>query len=270
MILLLDLGNSRIKWALLAPEGSLSEQKYISPAANLNAQLRQLQQDCSQYTLQKIYAASVAKISLNTAIKNWAQENWQLEVIFLTTATNAAGVINGYQYPQQLGVDRWLALLAAKNMHPDVTSCVVDCGTAITLDVLDAQGQHLGGLILPGLNMMQTALLDGTSDLKNLVDKINKIDNAKRHKILAQNTAAGIKFGTIMAVVALLELILGHLAQTYAKVALIFTGGAAEEILPLIEHPHIYVPDLVLRGMAVTHATNDKFDGGEVLARWCR
>jgi type III pantothenate kinase len=250
MILLLDLGNSRIKWAVLSPEG-LSAQQYLPHKTDLNLQLQQLQRDCSQYAIQKIYAASVAT-GLNTAIKNWACEHWQLEVIFLTTATKAAGVINGYQHPQQLGVDRWLALLAAKAMQPDIASCVVDCGTAITIDVIDAQGQHLGGLILPGLNMMQTALLDGTNDLKNLVDKVNKMDNAKHYKILAQNTAEGIKFGTITAVIGLLERILGYLALNYAKVALIFTGGAAAEILPLVKHQHVYVPDLVLRGMAVT------------------
>ena len=97
-------------------------------------------------------------------ILEWVSINWACETIFAKVESSAAELRNGYEQPQQMGVDRWVAMLAAWERH-HAAACIVDCGTAITLDVVSESGHHLGGVIAPGISLMHEALASRTAQL---------------------------------------------------------------------------------------------------------
>ncbi len=248
MILLIDIGNSRLKWATLNQDGMLSPQKGVAykQAENLELSIAQSWLEL-EMPWRGVYIASVANERVNKLISNWIMNSWGIEPRFLTTGISACGVVNGYEKPEQLGIDRWMAMIGARNLTHEVT-CVVDCGTAITLDILTAHGHHAGGLILPNETIMQNSLLDNTNDLKRLIAEDEYI---RQYKLLGRNTQAAIVSGSVYAVIGLLEYVLQRLEKNHNNVKLILTGGGASTFVPLIQRPCSYMPDLVLHGMAV-------------------
>jgi type III pantothenate kinase len=148
-------------------------------------------------------------------------------------------VRNGYNDAEKLGVDRWLALIAVRQRYKGNT-CIVDCGTAITIDLIDAAGCHLGGLIAPGLRLMKTALATGTEAL--MFDQI-------KHPIgIANSTHAAIYTGTLWSVIGLIEHIINNQPEF---TSLILTGGDAELIAEQLKCQAIVEADLILRGLAI-------------------
>jgi type III pantothenate kinase len=148
------------------------------------------------------------------------------------------GVRNAYRQPEKLGVDRWLALVAARQDLQPV--CVVDCGTAITLDLLDGEGQHLGGLICPGLTLMKQALSDGTQALA--------FDGREFALKPADFTEAAIDSGTLFAAIGLVEAVLARQPEGFK---IILTGGDALRIAGGLKLRHQVDDALVLRGLAL-------------------
>lgn len=141
---------------------------------------------------QVVWLSNVAGEEIASLTSQLLQEQSCVNYRFATTQTQQCGVRNGYRKPQQLGVDRWLAMLAAFHLPQRATGqslCVVDCGTALTLDVLDATGRHLGGYIAPGLTAMR----------EMLNQKLAHIDikptDPGAVKVLADNTADGVARG---------------------------------------------------------------------------
>src|SRR5699024_7332781 len=160
------------------------------------------------------------------------------------------GIRNAYSKPETLGIDRWLALIAVRqryrNANRDGVICIIDCGTAITVDVLAANGQHLGGLIVPGLAMMPKLLADNTAG-------IDKTDNKSQweHSLLASTTDTAVSAGAFYAAVAFIDRVSGDVAvETNGEVKRIITGGDAPRILPLLKDKYEHLPDLVLWGLA--------------------
>src|SRR5207253_4489484 len=107
--------------------------------------------------LTRIMIANVAGAEMASMIQQQLSKHWQCPIEFIQTSDHALGINNGYQNPQQLGVDRWLNLIAAKKYFPEKNLAIFSCGTCITLDVLTLEGQHLGGLIVPGIDLIQSA-----------------------------------------------------------------------------------------------------------------
>ena len=159
-MMLLDVGNTTLRWAFrdggeLAGQGGVVHrghdmQDLIGQAwAGLEAP-------------DSMAVSNVAGRPVQDAITHWADEHWNLQPVFVRTGERAAGVTNGYTVPGQLGVDRWAAIVAA--WHEQQTAVlVIDCGTAITIDYVDAGGRHRGGLIAPGLGTMRQSLSQNTA-----------------------------------------------------------------------------------------------------------
>ena len=248
MMLLIDIGNSRLKWATFNQDGTLSPQKSIAykEADSLELSIAQSWLEL-EMPWQGVYLASVADKHVNELIINWVSNSWGIGVEVMQTEASACSVVNGYENPEQLGVDRWLALIGARDLSREVT-CILDCGTAITLDILTAHGHHAGGLILPNETMMQNSLLSNTSDLQRLVAEH---DSTGHYKLLGRDTHTGILSGSVYAVIGLLEYVLQRLEKNHNHVKVILTGGGAKTFVPLIQRPCSYMPDLVLHGMAV-------------------
>jgi type III pantothenate kinase len=237
MNLLVDMGNTRLKWAIA---NNLDIASGL-PIGNTNIsrntllQLWQTINPPDQLAISCVSASRLFDLVLSVAAELWPQ----ITTIQAKSEAMASGVCNAYQEPEKLGVDRWLAMIAAYHSHRK-TLCIVDCGTAITVDVVDSSGKHLGGLISPGLRLMNEALTKGTENLK---------PSATNYLFgLATNTDAAIYNGTLSAACGLIELVLKNQPDT---LQLLLTGGDAEAIAEHLPTPAIIDPDLVLRGLAL-------------------
>jgi len=152
----------------------------------------------------------------------------------IQSTPSLCGVKNSYDSPELLGVDRWLALVAAYSYYATAV-CVVDCGTAITLDVVDGQGQHLGGAIMPGLTLMKSVLSTGTAAL-SFCEQTHPIG-------LSHYTEAAIYNGSLNALAGFIAA--GKLDSTL----LILTGGDAQFVEEHLQLGAIIDEKLVMKGL---------------------
>lgn len=240
---LIDIGNSRIKWAsienaaykagsALAYSG-ISQQEIIKQIQNLSGA-----PSC-------IYIASVAQEKFLNDLKKCLVANFAVEPFQMITQQIAAGINNGYDDASKLGIDRWLGILAAYNLKPG-NALVVDAGSALTLDFVDENGFHQGGLIAPGLSMMREALTTKTAKLGyNTLIKSQCISNT-----FERNTQDAIREGTLRMMVDFISTEAEKIRnENRGQVNFYLTGGDAPALLPFLDNEWIYKPDLVLNGM---------------------
>lgn len=244
MMLLVDIGNSRVKWARLAA-GGLGQQ-----SASTYAGWTEIDWSAALFCgdpVERVLAASVAGPAAEAALDAAARLATDRPAQFVTTTRAAAGVVNGYADPGLLGVDRWLAVIGAYARVGG--ACVVcDIGTAATVDVVAADGRHLGGYIVPGPRLMVASLLGSTSDLA-----AHHAASAASGPVagLADNTRGAIERGCRLALAALVDRSVAEAKLSFgASCRLLLTGGAAADVLPLLRSTAEHIPDLVLRGLA--------------------
>lgn len=242
MILLLDMGNSALKWATLE-EGTLSPMARSTWGDSDN--IESLESLWSELALpEHVLVSSVAGDERAAAITAWVRDAWRLETEFVQATGEGFGVINAYIEPRRLGVDRWCALVAVKGRFHGAV-CVVDCGTAITIDVLSGEGRHLGGVIIPGLGLMRRSLVEHTS--------INLQEDGHPGGIalLARDTRDAIMGGTLYSAIAAIDRIIQDITKELGSTpTCVITGGDAQGLLPLLAADYHHIPDLVLQGLA--------------------
>ena len=147
-ILTVDLGNTRVKWGVWQ-DGSLVKQgAQVYADGDLPAVLSEAWHALEVPT--GIMFSCVAGDAVEAGLNAWIEENWQIQPRKLVTTNTFAGLSHAYPLPEQHGTDRWAAMIAAHEMYSERPLCVISCGTATTLDVIDANGRHLGGQIMPG------------------------------------------------------------------------------------------------------------------------
>ena len=237
-MLTVDIGNTNIKWAVWsgdritrvervaysrhAPENAFAGWEQIAPE-------------------KRVIVACVAGDSVERELGEWMQIHWSVDPEFVRSRATLNGVTNAYPDPAQYGVDRWAALLAAHSLY-DYPVCIIDAGTAITVDLLDAAGRHHGGRILPGLQMMREALLHGTVGISQASG-----DPAA----FADNTADAVSSGTLHMLQAAVREIGESARQRLGNdMKIIITGGMSEQIMSLTGLPEmVHEPDLVLKGL---------------------
>lgn len=243
MTLLVDIGNSRVKWARLA-DGTLGEQRAAEHAGWLPSDWRAAL--LADGGVRRVVAASVAGGASLEALDAAVRDVTGRGIERVTTQRSAVGLVNGYADPSLLGVDRWLAAIGAYRRVRG--PCVVaDIGTAATIDVVDGEGRHRGGFIVPGPRLMVASLLRNTSDLASFRATSPQGCSAA----FADNTRDAIERGCRVALAAWVERCLGDAARLVgATPRLLVTGGACAEVLPSLGVASEEVPDLVLRGLA--------------------
>lgn len=235
MNLLIDMGNSRLKWAFTTAGQILTGAPLANDRINRDELFRLWK---GVYRPRRIAVSCVSANRLLELVQSVARELWlDVEIILVRSQAQAFGVMNAYQQPEKLGVDRWLSLVAVWQKYRS-PACIVDCGTAITVDLINADGRHLGGLISPGLMLMKKSLGQGTEALP--------VTEASHPFALANYTEAAIYSGTLMAAIGLIEHVL---AKQPANLRLILTGGDAEFIAGQLDVTATVDPDLVLRGL---------------------
>lgn len=244
-ILLADIGNSRLKWTCLDREAftcsGQAEQRGVGLAQDVEAAWSGLPRP------ERVLVSNVGGPQVGEALREWAREAWDLTPEFISSPKSARGVTNAYRDPGTLGTDRWAALVGA---HAEISGdvCIIDCGTAITIDVLAADGQHLGGLIMPGLGMMRRCLVDQAHGIERQ-DQPGSVGDIA---LLARDTTQAVAGGTLYATVAVIDRVSADIAADLgADTSLVLTGGDSAQILPLLRGPCRHEPQLVLKGLAV-------------------
>ncbi len=247
MTLLVDIGNSRTKWALKLESGALGSM-HACENANIanNEDLRTMTGQSA-----KIVLACVAGNAVLQQFKALVPEKARLHV--MQAQAEACGVYNGYAQPESLGVDRWAALLGAWSMHR-APCVVVNAGTAITVDALNADGEFLGGTITPGLRLMMQSLRKNTAQLD--VDI-----NAAEVEDFPDKTSEAIYAGCLNAALGAVAAMVVHLAkQCDAMPEVVLSGGDAEVLknaLQQVPFANLHVKsvimteNLVLQGLAL-------------------
>lgn len=234
-MLLLDAGNSRCKWALV------NAGKWTHHGAVGISELETLRQDFAHLPPPgRILISNVAGAGMAERLRALCTR-WPDTPEFVIAQTRQCGISNGYPEPQRLGSDRWVAMIAAWR-HVQSACLVVNCGTATTIDALSARGEFMGGLILPGVYLMQQSLLGGTAQL----DRANGVSCA-----FPLNTADAIHNGVLRATTGAIEYQFALLAKDYARARCVLSGGAAEQVQSHLSMPLDCIDNLVLHGLQV-------------------
>ncbi|MBI5040313.1 MAG: type III pantothenate kinase [Gammaproteobacteria bacterium] len=244
MILLLDAGNSRLKWAILRnghfEHGGVLEQTGDAIKELASAAWGEL--DAPEAVL----VANVAGEPLRRALNSWVKRHWKLTPEYVVARAEQFGVRNAYAEPSDLGIDRWLALLAARELFPGPV-CVIDCGTALTIDALAHDSRHLGGLIIPGLQLMRDALVGRAEAIREQM----KSASHEQVRLLGADTGSAVVGGTLYAEIAVIDRVLEDLRVELGNgLRCVLTGGDAPRLRPLLATSVHYEADLVLQGLA--------------------
>ncbi len=243
MRFLVDIGNSRIKWASLSGTDTLENHGVLSHRSrSWHSSLKGNWQAMKQP--KQVFIANVAGDMVAESIITVVREIWGLVPVFVTVEKNWGGLIHAYEDNYQLGIDRWLAMIAAWDRYHD-SVCIVNCGTALTIDYISASGRHAGGLIIPGLVLMQKILSDETSDIDVQLSTNLSLD-------FGQSTSECVANGALYTVVSLIDRVISDLKSEYGnQFHCIITGGYGEEVNEFLLHKCDYEPHLVLRGLVV-------------------
>ncbi|MFV1992610.1 MAG: type III pantothenate kinase [Acidiferrobacterales bacterium] len=245
--LLVDIGNSRLKWAL--DEEQILQSGIVGMTDNdlvakLHHQWQQLQPELA-------VLCSVAGEQITETISATIRENWSCPLHKITVCDNALGVTNAYTVPAQLGADRWVALFAARKLVPGPV-CIVDCGTAITVDVMDEKGQHLGGAILPGTNLQRQMLKQETAGVDWQKLKSARLLLGQFPGLPIKSTTAAVEYGTSYGLAGAIDrLIIEFSGQLGDNMTVLLTGGAAPDIADLLSSDYRMEKDLVFIGLSL-------------------
>jgi len=243
MMLLVDIGNARIKWALQ----NADNWKTGEPLQRQNRAFKDIARPAWKDldAPERVIVSNVAGEDYRKSVQTWVKRRWKVTPEFLPVTEQQCGVSNAYSVPQRLGADRWANLLAV-HAHYKGPAVVIDCGTAITIDAIAADGTHLGGLIVPGMDLMVSALTGHAPGIQ-----IEDADN-QEISLLGRSTEAAVSGGVLYTAIALVERVFMDLqGELGNRTNLLLTGGDATRILPLLGSRPEYVPDLVLKGLAV-------------------
>lgn len=242
MNLLLDIGNSRVKWAMSDGAGL----SHLGAAVRDGALFSTLADAWRPMPAPaRILAANVAGAEFAEVLSRWVEARWGVPVEYAAVEQGWGGLEIAYAQPQLFGVDRWLALIAARHLHGGAI-CVIDCGTAVTMDAVTAAGRHLGGVIVPGVALMQGSLLQRSPGVSRGVEAA-VIDTPA---LLGCDTRSGIELGALYAVAGAITHTLERIKVEMAgPITSIITGGDAEVVLHETAAWHQHHPHLVLQGL---------------------
>jgi type III pantothenate kinase len=245
--LLIDIGNTRIKWAAQVDRAFSATGEILHRGQDPDILFEFLGQLDTRP--EWVRAANVAGAAMEQAVAEAVHARWQLSVEFAQTQASAGMTRNGYHDPRQMGVDRWLAILAAVDRYHRPL-CVVDAGTAVTIDQVDGAGTHLGGVIVPGLDLMRRALIRDTGEIERSAGAASPAAETDG-LIFGRNTADAIDGGGLIAISGLIERCVERMNSQCGETVLVVTGGDAGRIIPHLRVELEHRPTLVLEGLAI-------------------
>ena len=242
--LLLDVGNTRLKWGIaengeIHRTGSVTQEKIRENGLGvLTTRLPR--------AVDTAIVSNVAGPTFATRLAGVVGAHCGCELHFAKTERSALGISNSYKQPRRMGVDRWVAMIGA---WAELRSAclVVDAGTAVTIDALDDDGRHLGGQILPGVVLMANALAQQTSDIPRT--KPAAVGEYDGLAMFGQNTRTAVGSGALGAVAGAIERATRTLRSNACDASVVLTGGDASRILTALDTSPLHRPNLVLHGL---------------------
>ena len=236
----IDVGNSAAKWRLLEGREIIARGNYSLSEETSRVELL----GCTA-ALDHIWISSVASPAAESELADLLSEQWRVEPWFARTPAQTGSLLNSYEDPSRMGVDRWLAMLAAWQRQQGPV-CVVDAGSALTIDMVIDTGQHQGGYIIPGAALMERALLLDT-------ERVRFEQEVDYDLFPGTSTAEAVRHGIALAQVGAVSVALDACAES---MALYFCGGGGEKLRALLQRGGEYIPDLVFEGLEILAAEN--------------
>jgi type III pantothenate kinase len=246
MLALIDVGNTSIKWAVLEAQ-SLTRVDRAVHRGRVDAALAALAEALPPRTHRAV-VANVAGEQIGRRLRELLATRFGAETEFVTTSAERFGVRCAYEDPSRLGVDRWVAVLAAyRRAHG--AACVIDAGTAVTFDAVDGAGRHLGGLIFPGRELLAAALHRQTSDIGATAPALEVPEGLA---LLGKSTDAGVGHGAMLALASALDRATRAVAGALPTAPAVYlTGGDAPALVGWLETSVELRADLVLEGLSL-------------------
>lgn len=244
MNLLIDIGNSRIKWGFYQ-EGGL---QFENAVFYKNQVLATVFNHCFGIyeRPEQVLVANVAGIAMKAALETWLMNQWQLKPEFIRAQSSYLGLTLGYHDAAEFGWDRWLGLI---RLWRDFQKpfCLIGCGSALTFDAVDARGQHLGSLIAPGLHLQRQSIVTQLSGCQLPDSMTFQVKQA-----LGYSTADAVIQGILHMSSGFINYYSAKYQQILgAETEFVITGGDAEILMPLLPlNPH-FRPHLVLEGLSL-------------------
>ena len=238
-MLTIDIGNSSIKWAIWQDGQPILAESNAYHKESIQHAFDEIFSGAPKQ--EKVWVACVASKDVEQALTQWMQKHWSIEPVFLVSQGEFGGVLNAYPDPSELGADRWAALLGARSLFK-TSVCIVDIGTAVTIDLMSAEGTHRGGRIMPGIDMMRESLLHNTIGV-----------NATEGDCpgFAINTADAVSSGIMHMLTAALTAAYDSAKERLGEdTRIIITGGMAETVIPYLKKIEVFhEPHIVLHGL---------------------
>jgi type III pantothenate kinase len=236
-VLQCDAGNSAVKWRLLDGDAVVARGRlYLDDDESRQRLLTAFDR------VQAVWIASVADAETERALVELLAPRSVEPPRFAVTEAQTAGLVNSYRDPARMGVDRWLAMLGARAASPRQRLCVIDAGSAVTVDLVAESGQHEGGFILPGMEMMKRALLQGTGRVRFEQEHAPSL-------LPGRDTASAVLHGAALAVCGAVQLALQRALSSGAAPAIYLCGGDGDLLRTLLALDAQYRGDLVFEGL---------------------
>jgi type III pantothenate kinase len=274
--LLIDAGNSRVKWALARapgafehsgvfahPRGAGADAAHEPIAREPDAVSGEDSEDAAAQWAALArpggaWISNVAGDGVGAWLAALIEARWPgLPSTFVRASAAQCGVVNGYGTPDRLGSDRWAGLIGARAAYPGEALLIATLGTATTLEALTADGRFVGGMIAPGWSLMMRSLGEHTAQLPTLEDSSVRalVGDALAQRWFATDTRRAITAGSLLAQAGLIERAWRELSEAWGKpVRLVLGGGAAKDVGAVLSVPHTRHDSLVLSGLALIAA----------------
>lgn len=248
MLLLIDAGNTRVKWALVPnrSQGEAALGRWSASGMVEHAQARQLGDAWRGHNIVRVLISNVAGQAMRDTLEQALLGVLGLRPVplaWFASVADLAGVRNRYRNPTQLGCDRFASAIGAHALFPGEALIVATSGTATTIDAITADGDFLGGMILPGLGLMAGSLAKNTAQLPQVAADMDVTGP------FADHTDAAIVSGCLAAQAGAIERAVAAHARQQGRVRCIMSGGAAALIAPHLSVAHDRVDNLVLIGL---------------------
>lgn len=233
MIILADIGNQRVKWRCGELSGNFATGEFATGMETAWGELS---------APDSMAVANVAGDRVGRILCDFAARRWKVAPAFIKPTEKACSVTNSHYDLDELGADRWAAMVGARRLTA-LAAVIVDCGTAITIDALSQQGEFVGGSIMPGFHLATQALQANAQG----------IGEHSLHDVVlpARSTAEAVRSGSTLGIAGGAErLVRSYLSIIGTDADLLLTGGDATLLADNSELPFILAPDLVLTGIA--------------------
>lgn len=236
MIALVDIGNSRTKYCVVR------NNKRGPVQSTINEQLSNEYLAEAFSNIDKLIVANVSHNKLTDKIDLWCQQH-NINYQRVVSEKSKIGVSSAYHLPSQLGVDRWLTLIAASTLYPSKNTLIVDAGTATTVDLLASNGVHQGGWILAGIDTLFSCVLNNTSLVQAKIDKTASLFFGKSSSENVNNATWAATVGAVNLAVLQSE------QQGMVIDKILLTGGNGLTLASLLSHRSTVIEDLVFIGL---------------------